>query len=171
MNRNFPIRSRFRNEFFMQITALVLLVAGGVLYLLLSDIAYPFGWLLAIVIAVVGLVFLYVVFLKKMVQIDVDEKGVRFRNLLSGKEKTVAYEDLKKIDTGMFQIENMNGPLTEGVPEVFLYDKEGNEYYISPSLYANFYDLVRAILDGHNRMTDKKLDILARAIFEKITKR
>jgi len=143
----------------------LLAAAGASAYFLWAGPFHRYRYAAAAGMAITGLVIFYLLFYRNLMHISVNDEGVRFRHVFGRKTDFVSYDDILKIKMDMFQIENLNGPLTEPVPEIELQTARKGSYYIFSGVYANFYPLIKKILEGYNRSLDKRTDILAEKIF------
>jgi len=152
---------------------IILTVAGaiaGVVYFAYAGPFYRFRLPLAVLMGIIGIAVVYFFFFNNLRKIKIDSEGIEFRHIVTGKQDYVAFDDIEKIDMDAFQIENANGPLTEPVPEVEIKTFDAGSYFILSNVYANFYPMVKEILAGYNRATDKKIDAIARRIFDNYLK-
>ncbi len=150
----------------MQIIITALGFTAGAVYFLVSDTFKKSGMAVSIFLLIFGMLTLYYLFLQYLIEIRIDEQGIYFNNLMKNRQTYISFDEIKKIDMDAFQIENLNGPLTEAVPEVIIHTENKGNFLISPGIYANFHLLVFKLLQAYRREQDKKIDELARKIVQ-----
>ncbi len=163
------IISTFRTELYVQM-ALVLLLSGAGAWYVVAAFGGRLGvwaYVLAAVILLTGVALLAWAYLKPLYRLEMDAQGIRRRHVLGGAEQYYPLDGLESIETGVHQIENANGPLTEAVPEMSLRFKGGRSFDISPRIYGNFFDLGMFVVQQYNRRIDDKIEELARYLLIK----
>jgi len=165
-----PVHSTFRTGYIIQIVFTVLAIAGAVYYFLTAGPFYRFRIPLIIISILGGLLILYLLFYHNLNKMTVGAEGISIKHIISGKKRFIPFRDITEISADTFQIKNVNGPLTEPVPEVEIKTRNKGSVFILSNVYGNFYPLVRAVLDGYNRMQDEKIDKLAEAIIREYLK-
>jgi len=155
--------SQFRIGLLVQMLAVPLLLAGGIWYLtdVFHDRLGRMVYWVAGLMALFGLWLMWEAFFRKMYRLEIRSDGIRRTHFLTKRDEFYPIENLERIDTGVHQISNANGPLTEPVPELTLVFHDGKSFDISPRIYENFYDIGLYVARLHNQITDKKLELLA----------
>jgi len=165
------LHSEFRTGYFIQIFLTLAGFAGGALYILASDLFGGYRLAVALALLAAGLWIAYKLFVPSLVRVWVDEHGVGRRHLLGGKTEYFPFDRVEKITMDAFQIENLNGPLTEPVPEIYVWIDGRPRMYLASNVYANFMPLAVAIIRGVRRSRDRQLEETARKIISLYKKR
>ncbi len=171
-NENNITVSRFRKGFYAQsYIFLAGIVAGSVLIFILLHKKFPGVLTLAVtfLIFVAGLWAYKKLFFDFFIQVRIDPEKIIFRHVYKQKQDVLTYPQIKNINFDAFQIENLNGPLTESVPETVIESKNGTKYYLSSNIYENFTPLLISLLQHYNKYIDLQIEDKAKEIFKKIT--
>ncbi len=167
MNLNERIlHSRFRKGYFIQIALTVMGFLAGAVYFLAAADFKKFSPYISIFILIFGAIILYFLFLQYLIKIEIDGNGIRLKHLMKKNPYHITYDDIEKIDLETFQIENLNGPLTEGIPEIYIILKSGEKLVFSPSVYDNYLELSLRVLREYQHLHEKKLEQTAREILK-----
>ncbi len=157
------IISKFRSGLFVQMGAIIVLGTVGAWYVkeLLAPGIGALAYAVVFGMISVVLALLWWGFIKPMYRLEMDQTQIRRRHILTGEENRYEMQSLKSIETGVHQIENANGPLTEPVPEIYLEFNDGRSLELSPRIYDNFYEMAMFVARVHHRNTERKLEQLA----------
>jgi len=154
----------FRTGYMIQIGITLAGFLAGALYFLFSDEFKHYGKYISIFLIIFGLLSVYYLFLQYLIKINVDDRGIHFKHIMKNRQTYIPYEQIKKIHLDTFQIENLNGPLTEAIPEVNIETSDNQNFIISSGIYANFHHLILKILENYNRLQDQRIEELAKKI-------
>gem|GEM_PF-3353355 len=167
------LKSEFRSGFFTQSYILLAgtFIGSIVIYFLLHKKTGTFLTLLiSLVMFVAGLWTYKKLFLDFLTEFEVFPEGIKVKHILHKKSVFIPYDEIENIQFGTFQIENLNGPLTETIPEMTIRLKNNDELYISSNIYGNFFSLAKVIIQSYNEFhVNKKIDETARTIYKNIT--
>jgi hypothetical protein len=158
------LHSEFRTGYVIQILITVVGFTAGSIYVLVSDMFGKYDVIISIFLIIFGTVSLYFLFLRYLIKISVDDKAIHFKHLMTRKETHIPFDKIRKIDIDTFQIENVNGPLTEAIPEINIVTDNNSTFFISPGIYGNFHQLVLTILQKYNSIQDERIEKLARQL-------
>ncbi len=161
-NKKILLRSKIRKGFYVQVITFGMIILGGSAYLGSARMFGIYGRFLALLLLVGGLWALYRLFWVYWVDILVDETGIRFKHRLGRRVKFLPFEAIKQLEAGHFQIENLNGPLTESVPQLTITDIRGKKYEIPANIYENFFELSLLIVKLYNLHNEAKIEQMAK---------
>jgi hypothetical protein len=164
--KNKVLHSVFRKGFLFQIGLTTAGFLGGALYFLFSSRFYKWGWLISIFLFIFGTIVIYKLFWNYLIRIKIDDRAVYFIHLMKNNPAYILFDEIEKIDLGSFQVENLNGPLTEPVPELEISGK-GKKLYLSSSVYANFMEMAFRIVKNYNTAVDRKVEMIAKYLIYK----